>query len=57
MSPKPLAGIFEGKWRTAELLAKQKEIEFSVEDLTTAILPGHLAVDHNIGTSISTFIS
>jgi signal transduction histidine kinase len=31
-------------------MAKQKEIEFSVEDLTTVILPGDLAVENNIGT-------
>ena len=47
MSSKPLAGIFEGKLRSAELLAKQKEIEFSVEDQTTAIEPDVSTMDHS----------
>jgi len=42
MSMKPLLRIFEGKMRSAELLAKRKGLEFVVEDETTATEAGIL---------------
>jgi len=41
MSFKPLLRIFEGKMRSAELMAYNKGLEFVVEDKTTATDAGN----------------
>jgi hypothetical protein len=42
MSYKPLLRAFEGKLKCAVLMAKQKGMDFSVEDQTTATEAGRL---------------